>query len=204
MPALRAQGDHLVYATCGAEALALRSEISLHVEGGAAHGRAQLRAGERRTLGLTFARGEPLILPPVGEAADALLEQTRQWWAQWAGRCAYDGPYRAAVQRSVLALKLLTYAPSGAIVAAATTSLPEVIGGERNWDYRYCWLRDATYTMRALLDLGYQEEGRAFLGWLLYATNLTWPRLQVPGLPARPGPRTLRALGFVRALKRPR
>ena len=179
VPTFQPQGDHLVYAAHETEALALRSEIPLRTEGGAVRGHATLRSGERCTAGLTFARGEPLILPPVGEAAEALFEETRRWWAQWAERCTYDGPYRTAVVRSVLALKMLTYAPSGAIVAAATTSLPEVIGGERNWDYRYCWLRDASYTMRALLDLGYQEEGRAFLGWLLYATNLTWPRLQV-------------------------
>jgi GH15 family glucan-1,4-alpha-glucosidase len=78
------------------------------------------------------------------------LEQTERWWREWCSRCAYDGPYREQVQRSLITLKTLTYAPTGGIVAAPTTSLPEKIGGVRNWDYRYCWLRDATYTLYAL------------------------------------------------------
>lgn len=167
--------------THGTDALMLRSELPASVapDGRSAHGKAILRCGEQRFAGLTFARGEPLILPPLGEEAAFLLQQTIQWWKSWAAQCQYDGPYREAVVRSALALKLMTYAPSGAIVAAPTTSLPEEIGGESNWDYRYCWLRDASLTMRALLDLGYRAEGGAFLGWMLHSTHLTWPRLQV-------------------------
>ena len=164
-----------------ADALALRSDVAMQPssDGATLTGRATVRGGERRSYSLTFARGEPLLRPPGGAAASALVESTLRWWEAWASTCRYEGPFRDAVVRSALVLKLLAYAPSGAIVAAPTTSLPEEIGGVRNWDYRYCWLRDATMTIRALLDLGYEGEGRAFLNWLLHATRLTWPELQV-------------------------
>jgi GH15 family glucan-1,4-alpha-glucosidase len=107
------------------------------------------------------------------------LQQTERWWRAWSARSAYEGPYREAVQRSATVLQLLSYVPSGAIVAAPTTSLPESIGADRNWDYRYCWLRDAGLTAQALVGLGYIDEAAAFTSWLLHATRLTWPELQI-------------------------
>nr|WP_269995770.1 glycoside hydrolase family 15 protein [Arthrobacter sp. B2a2-09] len=101
--------------------------------------------------------------------ADIALDDTAAFWTDWSKRCTVRGPYRKAVQRSLITLKALTYAPTGGIVAAATTSLPEQIGGPRNWDYRYCWLRDATLTLQAFLAAGYTEEATAWRDWLLRA-----------------------------------
>ena len=162
-------------------ALVLRSELAVSPtgDGQAARGVATVRAGERKYLSFTYMEEAPQVVPPLGDVARERIERSRQWWRDWAGRCSYDGPYRDAVVRSALALKLMTYAPSGAVVAAPTTSLPEQLGGVRNWDYRYCWLRDASFTLRALYALGYREEAEAFLQWMLHATRLTWPELQV-------------------------
>jgi GH15 family glucan-1,4-alpha-glucosidase len=137
-----------------------------------------LRAGQRATFSLAFDHAAPAVLPPL-ETADGVLQRTINWWRQWAARCTYDGPYRGSVIRSVLALKLLSYAPSGAIVAAPTTSLPERIGGPLNWDYRFCWVRDAALTVSSLSDLGYEEESSAFFDWLLHSTRITRPALRV-------------------------
>ncbi|MEV5444362.1 glycoside hydrolase family 15 protein [Streptomyces sp. NPDC052644] len=106
--------------------------------------------------------------PPLVDPYMA-LEHTLEDWKSWAAQCTYEGPYREAVMRSLITLKALTYAPTGGIVAAATTSLPEELGGVRNWDYRYCWLRDSTLTLRALLSAGYVEEAAAWRDWLLRA-----------------------------------
>jgi len=97
------------------------------------------------------------------------MAQSIEWWQSYSDCCAYEGPYQEAVVRSLLVLRLMIYAPSGAIVAAPTTSLPDDIGGERNWDYRYCWLRDATFALYALMIGGYVEEARAWREWLLRA-----------------------------------
>jgi GH15 family glucan-1,4-alpha-glucosidase len=141
-------------------------------------GRIPLRAGERATFSLTFDHAAPAVLPPLA-AAPIALRRTLAWWREWAAKCTYDGPYREAVVRSVLVLKLLDYAPSGAIVAAPTTSLPERIGGDLNWDYRFCWVRDAALTVASLSDLGYEDEASAFFDWLLHSTRLTRPALRV-------------------------
>jgi GH15 family glucan-1,4-alpha-glucosidase len=165
----------------GAEVLVLHSDIPLErsADQPGVRGHAGLRPGERRYVSLTYTQREPAVLPMSGEAAERTMTQTIGWWQTWAARCRYQGAYRSAVVRSALTLKLLTYAPSGAVVAAPTTALPEQIGGVRNWDYRYCWLRDASLTLRALMDLGYVEEAEAFLAWTLHATRLTWPELQI-------------------------
>jgi len=161
--------------------LTLRSELPLELTDGdrSARGTARIRSGERKYLSFTYSMEAPAVVPLLGEAARGRIERTVRWWREWANRCTYEGPYRDAVVRSALALKLMTYAPSGALVAAPTTSLPEALGGVRNWDYRYCWLRDASFTLRALFTLGYREEAEAYIGWLLHATRLTWPELHV-------------------------
>jgi GH15 family glucan-1,4-alpha-glucosidase len=180
-PVLERQWDHGLRCTVGGAALILRSEppLELEYDGRGASGSLGIRTGERKYLSLTYSREAPAVIAPLGEAARERIERTVRWWHEWANRCAYEGPYRDPVVRSALALKLMTYAPSGALVAAPTTSLPETIGGVRNWDYRYCWLRDASFTLRALYALGYREEAEAYIGWLLHATRLTWPELQV-------------------------
>jgi GH15 family glucan-1,4-alpha-glucosidase len=161
--------------------LLLRTELPLVLNEAQNGLRCQVRlaAGEKHHLCLAYTRGEPGIVPLLGSDADQRIEATRRWWQSWCAACAYNGPFREAVQRSALVLKLLTYAVSGAVIAAPTTSLPEHVGGVRNWDYRFCWLRDASLSLSAFLSLGFHGEAEAFLGWLLHATRLTWPELQV-------------------------
>jgi len=157
----------------------LRSSHALSRRGNGAYGELRLRAGEQAQFSLTHAQDAPAVLPCLGEAANQRIRDSLDWWERWAKSARYVGPYREAVVRRSLALKLLTYAPSGAIVAAATTSLPERLGSSLNWDYRYCWLRDASLTTRALLGLGYWEEAEAFMSWMLQITSLTHPKIHI-------------------------
>src|SRR5215212_3311269 len=145
---------------------------------GAIAGRFTTWAGSTSLLVLSAAHQAPLVLPPRTEV-EARLESTGSAWRDWSDRREYDGAWEDAVLRSALALKLLVFAPSGAIAAAATTSLPEEIGGERNWDYRYSWPRDSAFMLRALLALGCGREARAFFSWLLHASQLTHPEVRV-------------------------
>lgn len=139
----------------------------------------RLSAGECAWLSFSCSEESPAVLPPLGDAAEQRLEDTISRWRQWCETFEYEGPEAEMVLRSALVLKLLSYAPSGAIIAAPTTSLPERIGGSLNWDYRYCWLRDASLTVRALHGLGFRMEVEAFIGWLLNATLLTLPKVSV-------------------------
>jgi GH15 family glucan-1,4-alpha-glucosidase len=141
-------------------------------------GRFTAQAATPALIALCAAHQEPLVIPSR-EHVESRLHATTAYWRRWAADRVYDGPWRDTVVRSALALKLLVYAPSGAIAAAATASLPEEIGGERNWDYRFCWVRDSAFTLAALLQLGCDGEAEAFFWWLLHASQLSHPRLQV-------------------------
>jgi len=124
----------------------------------------RVEAGE--TVPFVLSHGASHLPPPPPVDAQAMLAETKAFWDHFAGRCRYDGPYKSAVERSLCTLKALSYAPTGGIVAAATTSLPEQIGGGRNWDYRYCWLRDATLTLFALMGAGFTDEALQWRDWL--------------------------------------
>jgi GH15 family glucan-1,4-alpha-glucosidase len=180
-PRLERRGALGLWCEADGAALALQSDVPLALtdDGRTALGRGRLRAGQRAYVACTYSQEAPLVVAPLRALAPGLVDRSARWWRRWAERAAYQGPYREAIVRSALVLKLMAYAPSGAVVAAPTTSLPEKLGGTRNWDYRYCWLRDASFTLRALFELGYDEEAIAFLSWMLHATRLTWPELQV-------------------------
>lgn len=165
----------------GQELFSLNSEIvfKFHETKGAVAS-VTLKAGESLNFSLTHSQEGPAVIPSTADSLVAYkLSKTIQWWQDWAKRSQYQGPYRNTVVRSALVLKMLGYAPSGAFVAAPTTSLPEKLRGNLNWDYRYCWLRDASFTVRSLLGLGYREEAEAFVNWMLHSTRLTLPRLRV-------------------------
>ncbi len=166
----------------GAHVCILRSDLPLRMPPKGetvVAGTTTLTAGEQGDVALVYAHRHPAAIPSLGERATATLERTLRWWQDFSSACGYHGPYRREVVRSALALRLLTYAPSGAIIAAPTTSLPEALGGVRNWDYRYCWLRDAALTLTALYAMGNVDEAGAFFHWLMHSTQLTRPRLQV-------------------------
>jgi GH15 family glucan-1,4-alpha-glucosidase len=133
-------------------------------------------SNHRALLALAAANGEPLVLP-ARRAVERRLADTVRFWETWTGDRKYDGRWRDQVLRSALLLKLLIFAPSGASVAAPTTSLPEELGGERNWDYRFCWTRDSHFAIDALLELGCYDDAKALLWWFMQATALTEPRL---------------------------
>ncbi|MBN0044130.1 glycoside hydrolase family 15 protein [Streptomyces actuosus] len=168
VPWMRRIDGHRV-AVAGPDSVWLRSEPEVRAWGEdfATHAEFTVAEGEKVAFVLTWHPShEPR--PALVDPYEALRSSVHDWRA-WASRCRYDGPYRDAVVRSLITLKALTHAPTGGIVAAPTTSLPEEMGGVRNWDYRYCWLRDSTLTLGALLASGYQEEAEAWRNWLLRA-----------------------------------
>jgi len=161
---IRDLGAHGLRIDLGRGAYWLRSSIPLKVLNGGAHAPIVMKRGQTLQFSFSYAEESPAVLPALGERAQQAIDRSVDWWQKWAARSRYRGPYREAVLRSALALKLLAYAPSGAVVAAATTSLPERIGADLNWDYRYCWLRDASLTTRALLGLGFLSVAESQIG----------------------------------------
>ncbi|PWC35959.1 glycoside hydrolase family 15 protein [Azospirillum sp. TSO35-2] len=154
-------------AIAGPDMLLLRTPVALHGENLTTVGDFTVAAGERVPFVMTYA---PSYTPPPEPVdAEQALCDTEGFWADWIGHCTYDGAWSDAVRRSLVTLKALTYRPTGGIVAAPTTSLPEQLGGVRNWDYRYCWLRDSTFTLQALMNAGFYEEAGAWRDWLLRA-----------------------------------
>lgn len=159
--------ESALLATAGPDSLELRTAVETRGKGFTTVAEFTVRHGERIPFVIShFPSHQPRPLPID---ADAAIAATELEWRKWCARCTYDGRWGDAVKRSLITLKALTYAPTGGIVAAATTSLPERRGGERNWDYRFCWPRDATYTLYALLLAGYHDEARAWREWLLRA-----------------------------------
>ena len=160
-----------------AVALASSPDVWWQVADGSA--RARVRLGTGDTLWVVLRYDDDEVLPVANYASERKLEATIAFWDRWVSRIRYAGPYRAEVERSALVLKLLFYAPTGAVVAAPTTSLPEEIGGARNWDYRYSWLRDTAFTLYALYLLGYREDGERFLTWIMDVVHGEPSALQV-------------------------
>ncbi|MET9592905.1 glycoside hydrolase family 15 protein [Streptomyces sp. NPDC006516] len=202
--------ERFTVATAGPDSTWLGTEGPVQMSGGpdSTVGDFTVSAGEQVTLQLVWA---PSHLPDVPSAlripAATMLRETQGFWRCWVSRCQYQGPSREAVVRSLITLKALIYAPTGSVVAAPTTSLPEQLGGERNWDYRHCWLRDSTLALSCLLRSGYQEEATAWLDWLLRATagglsglqsvyglggERLLPETEAPWLPGYEGSRPVR------------
>ncbi|MFF8019340.1 glycoside hydrolase family 15 protein [Streptomyces sp. NPDC007929] len=167
-------------ATFGPDAVAVRAWNAgqPRLTGDAVTSEFRTELGTRALLALPYAHQEPLILPTRAEC-EARLEHTSATWRHWADKRSYAGPWREAVLRSALALKLLVFAPSAAVAAAATCSLPEELAGERNWDYRFSWIRDSAFTLNAFLKLGCAPEATGYFWWLMHASQLTHPRLHV-------------------------
>ncbi len=165
VPWVTRQADGALCAIAGPHRVVLRSSVPLHSKDFRTRAEFTLAAGQEQTFTLTYSASHEEV--PKGLGPAAALKATERAWRRWTGHTTMLGPYSSAVRRSLITLKALTYRPSGGMVAAPTTSLPERLGGQRNWDYRFCWLRDATFTLQAMMNGGHYHEARAWRGWLL-------------------------------------
>ena len=167
LPWVRRDSDGALLAVCGPDMTVLRTPVETRGENMTTVAEFEVKPGDNLPFVLTY--GPSNIEVPAAINPQHALKDTEEFWSEWSGRCTYKGDHRDLVMRSLITLKALIFAPSGGIVAAPTTSLPEKLGGARNWDYRFCWLRDATYTLLVLMNSGYTEEARAWHNWLLRA-----------------------------------
>lgn len=178
MPWVRKLADGSgIRATVGADTLFLHTPVPLSGKNFRTNGRFSVR--EKEKVAFVLSHGETYGTAPARIDAQQALDETTRFWRDWCGQCTYEGDWREAVMRSLITLKALIYSPTGGIVAAPTTSLPEKIGGAKNWDYRYCWLRDATFTLLALQSGGYNEEARAWRDWLCNSVAGTPQEIQI-------------------------
>ena len=178
IPRFQARGRAGYCADFGGRMLFVAVNAPMEISPGKLTGKVTVTRGETVTLWMVYSEEAPGVYPCLSTAAKA-IDDTMAYWAGWTNQCGYSGYGREQMLRSAITLKLLSYAPSGAIVAAPTTSLPERFGGDLNWDYRYCWLRDASFTAHAFFRLGFEAEAVAFTQWMTHATTLTYPELQV-------------------------
>jgi len=169
--------DGTIRAIAGPDMVVMHTPVALHGENLTTVGTFHVEAGS--TVPLVLTHGPSHLPPPEAIDVEAALEATEDFWVDWAARNQSRGEWSDAVTRSLITLKALTYAPTGGMVAAPTTSLPEKIGGVRNWDYRFCWLRDATLTLLALMNAGYYDEAQAWRDWLLRAAAGSPSQLQI-------------------------
>jgi GH15 family glucan-1,4-alpha-glucosidase len=177
VPWVRKLTDRRLAAIAGPDALCLDAGVDTHGEDLTTVAEFEVAAGERVPFVLAWHASH--LSPPEALDAEQGLAETEARWREWSGRCTFQGPWREAVVRSLITLKALAYTPTGGIVAAPTTSLPEQLGGVRNWDYRFCWVRDATFSLYALLISGYIEEAQAWRDWLVRAVAGTPSDLQI-------------------------
>jgi GH15 family glucan-1,4-alpha-glucosidase len=177
IPWVRRCEDGSLLAIAGQDMTVLRTPAKTRGEDFTTVAEFEVKAGETVPFVLTY--GPSHLDPPKPIDPEIALQETEKFWQEWSSRSTHDGEYRDLIMRSLITLKALTFGPTGGIVAAPTTSLPEKLGGARNWDYRFCWLRDATFTLLALMNSGYTEEASAWHNWLLRAAAGSPANMQI-------------------------
>jgi GH15 family glucan-1,4-alpha-glucosidase len=177
IPWVKRTEDGALLAICGQDMTVLRTRVETRGRDLTTVADFEVEANETIPFVLTYGPSHLPLPKPINPAQ--ALEDTKEFWIEWCSHCTYEGDYRDLMMRSLITLKALTYGPTGGIVAAPTTSLPEKLGGSRNWDYRFCWLRDATFTLLALMNSGYTEEACTWHNWLLRAVAGSPPNMQI-------------------------